>query len=1362
MQGGQKAVDVSSDVNVNSVGLRLPNARWDCERRKKVSLLARVINSPLLETVVSLCVCLDLVLTIMSFGFSDEMNESLSLFIVTSFILLVLLTDVLLRVAYEGKSFFKKPLNWLEFTVGVVGTVMVALEGVQRTCTGDCSSVSTSSKGTALGRSVRPMLRGLRVLRTGVQIATSRGGILGQFDRHADRITAMIVRQYLSDLLLMSSDNLLVNPSGGTLHIEKVQVRSSVFRGLHLPFTMDSGICDLAHVEVDLQGKRKAAENEEQHRCLIVLENVLLVFRPGHHQEPPAPGWNYETVLESNTKLITLLTRRMEANAKPKFSDGEAPARRKKKSQNRAAAMIKKKLRRIAEGVLARGMAVSVRNFEVRYEDLSGELTKDGNAVVSGVRVGSVQLRIHCNASNELGAHDTDFRATGRWNSNQDLGAVEQKKQSQHSPRGSVGKKVSKIESERKFAHGIRVAMKVERLCVFWDLHRLDSDDAAKRGYSCMLQESSGVDVTKFLQEHINDRRRERVAMALCREVERRLTPVLGRTARERARRLRDRVSVHQYLVSPFGVSVHASLRPHALEGTPKLPRMTASAAPQNEVDIDVPRIGCNMDLSQLSSMVHLLDYVKRWVRDDKRFRWRPPPAKFGFSSARARWAYALERVLHNIDPTCPWYSLFFLSMQRTTQVRAELLSALCAPPPLNVERITILQMSLPVQEVVLCRREAAVVQATRRETEKHMRSRRSIMGRLKNGLGKLLRPCLPSKKDEGPASVAQLASIGSEAEPTSPGLGTPRNAKSAADGQASAQMMLHIGSMQLVLLKTAAEPNFMKRNRQALMAMGRRRPLLMLNARTLSVQVLRSAPRDVWARLAPPGLVIADAASPQGASFETHMAIEATARSMHAIFNAAPSSAPRLRRMAACDTNLWDSCDIGRPPGMGCRRDPCGSFADRAASAAAAAVAAELKDAKVSAASEDRGEVGEVAFRLRAANWPGVDRSESNLKALAKVVATKSKSWKEEAQPLQWEVEVCVHPVQMNALKPLLNELKAYTRPSARVSRRSLSEVVAPDPALFAFLQDAKVAHDFIVKKRKTVRRNEKLIGLTGPLKNTTVTMKVFFLGGMRCEMLDAASRRQWLSTSVALPRGVLVLRRHGHANPQSGLEVRFRAADPYAVPVRDKSGWWFESQEQADLANIVIETGICPGVTNEADVSCAGEAALELPVAEPRVHFGVWSAGRLGHTPPTLLTPRAGGAHLGRYRPRSSRDGIAPTSPVRGPDRGRASLSPAPAGPAAESTVGSICCNLERGADVGSEQATAPSASATAAAAAAAASAPASAPAPASLEDGLGAGASDVFVGAELLQPADVGLPPPERLRGAQAWFEPAAYDV
>merc|ERR1719223_2248526 len=102
---------------------------------------------------------------------------------------------------------------------------------------------------------------------------------------------------------------------------------------------------------------------------------------------------------------------------------------------------------------------------------------------------------------------------------------------------------------------GVRLLLTGVRTSAYWNIYdNTASGNAASKEsrYSDKLREDSGVNIAAFLMQHARICKKESVRLALCDSVESRMVGFLGRSpAREFARRLRDRVVAHKYVIMP-------------------------------------------------------------------------------------------------------------------------------------------------------------------------------------------------------------------------------------------------------------------------------------------------------------------------------------------------------------------------------------------------------------------------------------------------------------------------------------------------------------------------------------------------------------------------------------------------------------------------------------------------------------------------------------------------------------------------------------------------------------------------------------------------------------------------------------------
>lgn len=1249
----EKSFQLAKAVDINTKKLRLPDACWPGQRRKRKEgcqpRIDAIVDSVLLEIAVGIIIAADLILTVLTFTVSENVAESTEVFVIGAIFLIVLLGDVMLRVAKFRLSFFYRPLNWLEFIVALAGCVMLVFEGVERAgCGGPCNNNrSATGGGTSLGRSIRPTIKAWRIVRTMMQLTNSRGGLHKQIDRQTDRFFGRLIRLYLNDFFIVAKQNVYMKPSQGMLHVEKAQVRSSVLKGLHLPLTISCGIIDLVHVKIDLsKGDKDAGGEESNHKVLVVIENALIVVGPGHHQEKPAPPWDFDNVLDGKRKLIDLLTRRLEAGAKHKVAAAAAPKGTKKGTSLRVGLVgkaLKSRAKAHVEEILSRGVHLSIQNLEIRYEDPLAELAgQSGYSVVGGIRMGYLTVRAAGAAEDDELDEQEDFRAKGRWRfdpggsgglTSQIWGsekAFDEEAQTAKGIRKSAGGK-----TVRRLSQGLRMAMTADRMCAFWDLHkpeeRVEGEHSVAEGYTSMLEEGSGVDIESFLEDHTSLRRRERFRLGLCKEVEVRMVNTVGRcVAREMARRLRDRVAAHKYIVMPFGGSIHAVIRPPAQDAAPTTRSSVVGGAkllPHVDVSMEIQMMSMAPDVRQVQSMAWLADYIKRWFQEERRFQWRPPPTGLGHqrsSLASARWYYALHRILHCVDPSHNWHSIGWIGMQRRIDCRAAYYIALTGVPPLDQENIAVLQVALPLADALSIRKEAAFFNALRQK----MRQSSAVTDMCSSFKSKL--PWGSKKRDprtslsdlemgEATVSTASSATAASARVSVSvPEKGNEDGGNKLANRASEMAVQVHVsvGTAKMGILSPEAYVH------------APRRPIMLGQASELEVIAAYNAPRKVWMRLAPPEAITETLSSkegqpPQGIVFEFSLA------SVRAVFYAAPSSAWQLRRCFFCGGGSLGP--RGGRPG-----DDHQTFAPGATSEEA-----RVSFAKGGVCIEKA--LLEARIQIRVADM-GVLEGHHDWHVTPKST---------------WVFGACVPPMEVHVLKPLIQALLRTVKPpkppmvamaavesaasaeahkaaasgrrsslnsSAMSSTASMSSwlgdgsrgknnlitasnfmsggssssspprvaaeaslgarscvaraeqmKVRPDPAFWGHLLELQRMRATRASAERKHRLSEKLMGASGFMKGGLIRGSILFLGGMRADVLAPHTGEQWILQAVHMPAGTVTVSRGG-LNPDLQAGFRPLSSAPGTAGGLTQAGttggitkatdrWWFATELEAKI---------------------------------------------------------------------------------------------------------------------------------------------------------------------------------------------------
>jgi len=1140
-------------VDVDTRSLKTSNAQWESERPEKGfrRRIQRFVDSAALEAIVSLCVAADLTLTILTFVLPAKDADSTIFFLFSAVFLFILLGDVILRVIKDGRIFFSKPLNWLEFVVCIAGAVTICLDGANRTCQGDsCSSSGGGNKsGASLGRSVRPALRIARVIRGFVQVIATRGGLSGSIDRTTDRVMDSIIRQWLGDMCLVPPENVSMKPSLGQFHIEKTQVRSKAFEALHLPFTVVGGVIDFVHIDVDLMAKTQRHSkhiSHTGHRLLIVVENVLLVFGPGHHQEPPAPPWDFETVVANKRKLVDLVMGRLDQI----WSSGVEAANTPdvtpsfQTSKKSFGEYFKRRAAGLAANVLAHGIHVSFGNLEIRFEDAKSELSgccHVPSAVACGVQVDSLQVRA-------LGAkfgdthEEAEFRARGKWQS----GSTSDEELNWASmTKSCLGMEARK--KKRNLKHGCRAAVAIRGVGAFWDLHEANATASAGGRYTEQLLEGNGVDLAAFLRGFARTRARERLRMAICKEAEARLLQDsydASSAKMQRLKRLRHRIAGHRYLVAPCGASLHAVVRSHGNNLDKMKGLIQEWWPPQTDVDVHAPAVALQMDLLQARSIVGLLDYCRRWYWEDQRIMSLPMDCCDSF--VKHRWRYALRQVLHSIDHSYMWHSLTFVEMRRRASLRAEYLSALCAERPLNKKRIEVLQVALPLADVFLARRAAAVIVAQQqREQGKHRRSLNCAHRCASIASHTGLSCCRRGKRQSETEEEEELH------------LQSDRNSMQWSDVDKNVHV-IDVDELENVLLETAKRATQLHLNvdcvevdvlqARRVQDLGAARvQLVHFEVQFMRAVGVQSAPRSVWKRHAPLAVVkkVHD-----GGGLPSGFAGEASVRDVLAVWCAAPSTAPQLRRMLRCGWTMSSKSSA--------------RISDVSTSMATAegmpifmesGIAMQMRVAEMSGVDQE-------ALRGPLPLSPGSRRGQRSVTEDSRGLSATGAL----VEPPSWQFAACLLQLEVHVCETFFRTILEVAKRRPLLLPRGLA---ADQSSLFweRVAQARRVHIERAVRRARIVRRAERLAGITGVLKDQRITGQVFFVGGVKATKLKSYSKANWLSYHVDVPRGTLELDR---CVLPTRLKLGFRSSEvcTTSAHVRTHDEWWHETEAEANAS--------------------------------------------------------------------------------------------------------------------------------------------------------------------------------------------------
>eukprot|EP00930_Biecheleria_cincta_P101764 TRINITY_DN9340_c0_g2_i2.p1 TRINITY_DN9340_c0_g2~~TRINITY_DN9340_c0_g2_i2.p1 ORF type:complete len:1396 (+),score=191.21 TRINITY_DN9340_c0_g2_i2:567-4190(+) len=996
-----------------------------------------------------------------------------------------------------------------------------------------------------------------------------------------DKIMDVFIRRMIKGILLVPGENIRIRPSSGEFHLEKAQLCSSNLDGLHLPLSLKAGIFDMIHFQLKFG---KIARGN--HRLMLVIENVILVVGPGHHQERPAPAWEYDTVMAAKTKLINLACRWIEIFAKPRKQAVAANAGKPgsvRKEKRGVANWIKNRGTKLLKNILSNGMHLSINNLEIRYEDDTSDICGPYR-VLGGVVMETLQLRA-VSARQRPIDESMDFRTSGHWRPGPGKRAEVEYARKDISMKDLNMKGLWNLGMQRMhdvfdFHHGIQGGLHGHGFTVFFDLipRRQDSqkeswsasqkdETSITSRYGARLRDNSGAKVTDFLKQRRRLRKWEKVRLGLCSHI---MSKLLERRKkqeavhlsehrlREKARRLRDLVAKHFYLVEPVDFTVHFLVWPAVGSGD----------SPQLDVDVRVHDVSLLMDVRQLKSAAALLGYLRRWVREDRTFYWSVPPrhlwhaadvsAISGLTMVRLRWFHALRLVLQGIHNRYPWRALGWMQMRRLGCMRRALSDELLGKRP-NEKRIEVLQMALPLADVLAVRKQAYVEIKTRRKMERRQRriARASFLSRFCRCGG----PSGASNHDDhddqdDPDELEQeiqeevyedevqdgqddVEIDGQEPQPTSMGdaqdiklqmnssdtLNTKSTTAKKKNGdELNLKAALEFVQCNLLVSRFCAdlllEPTTDRKSRRVLMRCA---------AVGIEALAVHGAPYQIWCGLASPTIV---AATKAGSSLHKLPAIRLQVFEANAVFAGAPNDASNLRSLFSIDRKR-------APP-------------------------------------QANGEFRPM-FQLRASVLENQPMTETE---------ARQSPWGRrgvKSIPSPWHIAACCEAFEANVCKAFLMKLRKLVLSFLAVPHLSPADIARramkgthdlEDPCLmWVLIEEFREKRTRRLKNMKFAKRVEQALGQRGPIGDgQRFRGHLLFPSGLRASVVDAYHANKWLLIRAVLPPGSADMQRDSWP-PRFGTGYRPSCAEAFRSP----DGWWFESEEQAsNLAAIIARGGV------------------------------------------------------------------------------------------------------------------------------------------------------------------------------------------
>eukprot|EP00439_Symbiodinium_sp_Y106_P008786 s1185_g1.t1 len=1200
-------------VHIDAESLRNRRAHWITENPEATNCRGRavlIVESAIWEIIVTIAICIDMGLTVASFILPPDESDSLGLFLAGASVLLVLVVDVVLRITKDGRRFFFNALNWIEFAVAIVGLISVIVEIEDR-----LSSAASGPRqpGASLGRTIRPVLRVFRVFRGFFTFFAGRGGIKGRINKGVDKLFDHLVRKQLVDFLLMPAENMKIQPSLGILHLEKAQIRSKRLTDLHLPLNLTAGIFDMVHFELKL-GKLRMGH----HRLMVFMQNVILVVGPGRGEERAA-DWKFEDVLASKSKTVKLACKAIEPFAKPRKKDKgpeDKAAQGSVRHQTQVgSSWIRRKLTKLLRDILNNGMQICIHDFEIRYEDDTSGICGPYR-IVGGFVVDSLQLRA-VSAGQGHGDETHLFRAKGQWRPG--LAYPEEGLASQP-PSSWQPKSFSETISNAKkaaakifdFSHGVHGGLHGHGIKVFWEMFPRSTtrvsefsseglqmqQTTATSQFRLRLQEDSGCNVSDFLKTRKILRKWERLRYGISRFVMQQMLDerqgphavhLSQHRLREKARRLRDIIGQHKYLVEPCNFSLHFVC----------LPFKGSGGEPHLDVDLDIQELSTLLDMTQLKGLAAIIGYVQRWVRQDNLFQWKPPPSSYrqaadisgsGLSKGRLLWAYALKLVLRSIHPRYHWTSLSWVHIRRSASLRHALFEALVARGSVDQTRVEVLQVSLPLLECLAIRREAYIELATRKQKESYFQKKRCCRRRSADDPTEALGEGADDEEDFDGGFDLVDSDESEEEDLGDGGDSQPMTMMRAKPEVSIAMQEVHDASFHSDRPPTPQSPqeketskkfrifgSEAKKHRDKLDlhaacefmqfavhlrkfyfdllyppgANGRRRALLrwgMLHVQSMGV---RGAPYRLWSSLVPPIVVIS---APIGDLLHKHPAFSLQVTEASAVFSAAPKEGT----IQGSGRQYAELRVLQRAHDYKLSGPELRSFLafDRK----------RMSPEKFEKAGQDK---MRPVFQLRAARLHRKDMTDEEVR---------NSPWGKKgirSIPAPWNTSVCVEPFQANICKAfvlrvrdfLLSYLSVPKLDPAKITKKAFPHAGdLEDPSyLWVELTEIRKVRHQRHRNFKFGRRLETALGMRGPLANGQRFFgSVIFPGGFSVMVLDLYHESRWMKYHIQAPPGSSNFHRLGW--PVDGTSG-YRPFRTFGLePFRASDGWWFETEQQCE----------------------------------------------------------------------------------------------------------------------------------------------------------------------------------------------------
>jgi len=447
--------------------------------------------------------------------------------------------------------------------------------------------------------------------------------------------------------------------------------------------------------------------------------------------------------MNSKVKLIDLMTKRAEDKIKPKKAgkSNETKALQKKKQKNAFVTKMKARVMDAFEEVVAHGMNVCIRNFEIRFEDAMGTLT-GGRSTIGCFQVGHLELRASAVQDQKTevpqdNSLERNFRAFGDWKvpSDQSPGFVQlQSGKSSSSATGIGGgnkldvadKEEAELQKaaktiEKKSASGmwsnssrkqqqdqprkgVRCALELDRVCAFLDI--LPWKEERVRGVTKGSISDLGVEAKAAVMSplgafskgsrlsHYAWQVQENSLVDIVKFLRHRqrwqlwerarlavCTEIVGATSgKDKTCPLANSRRCEQVRVLRERMAAHKYL---LFPCSCTVHGLVKRVSPADELDKNFWPVGYDFDVvvPELHAAADLEQMAALNMIAKYMKAWNTEDKRMQWFPQQGgtidRWAYALRQVLMKIDPKFRWNSLAWIELRRRSRIKKSLVEAL-------------------------------------------------------------------------------------------------------------------------------------------------------------------------------------------------------------------------------------------------------------------------------------------------------------------------------------------------------------------------------------------------------------------------------------------------------------------------------------------------------------------------------------------------------------------------------------------------------------------------------------------------------------------------------------------------------------